>query len=387
MKPQDNVITMPAAEQSEGKSQRSIPPTQAAVDALPFDSGVWRIEGTMGLYVRCRKASKSYFVQRKVQGRVLHKMIGQVSLAEARRQAQKLWRDLRPRPAEARLTLAEAWEQYVEERPLAEKTRFLYRYSLDRYLTEWKKLPLAKVGEDRAGVRRLFLKLRRENGDALASLVMRQLRAVYQYWRRVDPSLPETPTQAVDIPIARPRDWAYSPDELRSWWTAVQRLTPTKRVLWEVLLLTGARRGSVEALTWDDIDFDAGLIHFRTAKAGRTYSIPACRRLLDILKRWREFCPPTEAGWVFPSPFKVGEHITEARDDKRGVGGAHHLRHTYRTMLAELGCPPDSARLLLGHSLSGDVSRGYITRRLVVDSLRPWAEQVAERYAAILGWE
>jgi integrase len=340
------------------------------------------------LYVRARKKTRSFIVQRKVGGKVLMRVLPAKSVAEARRMAQKAWNELRPRPAGTRkLTLFEAWMQYLQERPLSEKSRFLYCRSLEKYLSEWKNVSLAKLGEDRAGVRRLFVRLRRENGAALAARVLREFRAVYQYWRRIDSSLPESPTLAVDLPTPRPRDWAYSSDELRFWWAAVQRLTPTKRVLWEVLLLTGARRGSVEALTWDDIDFDAGLIHFRTAKAGRTYSIPACRRLLDILKRWREFCPPTEAGWVFPSPFKVGEHITEARDDKRGVGGAHHLRHTYRTMLAELGCPPDSARLLLGHSLSGDVSRGYITRRLVVDSLRPWAEQVAERYAAILGWE
>ncbi|MCX8115275.1 MAG: aldo/keto reductase, partial [Burkholderiaceae bacterium] len=48
-------------------------------------------------------------------------------------------------------------------------------------------------------------------GEALASLVMRQFRAVYQYWRRVQPDLPETPTAAVDIPTTRPRDWALSP--------------------------------------------------------------------------------------------------------------------------------------------------------------------------------
>jgi integrase len=75
------------------------------------------------------------------------------------------------------------------------------------------------------------------------------------------------------------------------------------------------------------------------------------------------------------------------RDEKRGVASAHHLRHTYRTVLAELGATPDQARLLLGHSLGGDVSRGYITPHLVIESLRPLAEAVASRYAQVLGWE
>jgi len=69
------------------------------------------------------------------------------------------------------------------------------------------------------------------------------------------------------------------------------------------------------------------------------------------------------------------------------VASAHNLRHTFRTVLAELGATPDQARLLMGHSLAGDVSRGYITAPLVVESLRPLANQMAERYARILGWD
>jgi integrase len=175
-----------------------------------------------------------------------------------------------------------------------------------------------------------------------------------------------------------------SDEELRAWWAGVQRLRPLKRVLWQVLLLTGARRGSAEALRWGDVDFERGLIHFSTAKAGRTYSVPACARLIELLRWWRDQCPP-DAEWVFESPQKPGRHVVAARDDRRGVVSAHHLRHTYRTTLAQLGCPPDSARLLLGHSLSGDVSRGYITPGLVVESLRPWSEAVAARYSKLLG--
>ncbi|MDW8131942.1 MAG: hypothetical protein RMI94_15445, partial [Bryobacterales bacterium] len=79
------LIRMPVAGAAPGKRTKSIPPTQAAVDALPFGSGTWRIEGSMGLYVRCRAQSKSFLVQRKVNGKLVQKVIGQVSLAEARR--------------------------------------------------------------------------------------------------------------------------------------------------------------------------------------------------------------------------------------------------------------------------------------------------------------
>ena len=214
---------------------------------------------------------------------------------------------------------------------------------------------------------------------------MQMLSAVYQYCRRVNLDLPPNPTEVVDVRPCKPRDWALSEKELEAWWAAVQRLKPLKQTWWMVTLLTGARMASVSHLRWQDVDFDQGMVHFRVAKAGRSYSVPMSGRLASVLRKWRQQAPPSE--WVFESPVRPGRPLQgQVRDDKRGVASAHHLRHTFRTVLAQLGCPPDSARLLLGHSLSGDVSRGYITARLVVDSLRPWAEAAAEYYARVMRW-
>ena len=87
---------------------------------------------------------------------------------------------------------------------------------------------------------------------------------------------------------------------------------------------------------------------------------------------------------VFPSPTKPDWHIVDVRADKRGVNGAHRLRHTFRTSLADLGATSDQVRLLVGHSLGGDVSRDYITVPSLVDSLRPVINAVAGRYPTIL---
>lgn len=381
-----SVLTMPAAAPEE-KRKKTVRCRQEEIDKLPYGSGDWSVEDVPGLIVRCGAVEKSYRLQRRINGRLVKVVLGPMSAAEARRQAMKHWAKLKPVPAESRMTLREAFEAYINEKPLADTTRRLYRYSFERYFARFHERALEDIGRARLEVRAHYHDLRRRHGKALASMVMRMFRAVYNYARRGCPDLPPCPTEAVDIELARPRDWALSDDELRAWGAALERLKPMKRIFWKTILLTGARRGSVEALRWQDVDLEAGRIHFSTAKAGRTYSIPACRRLVEILRAWKEDCPPSEAGWVFPSPQKPDAHIVAARDDKRGVASAHHLRHTYRTKLAELGATPDQARLLLGHSLSGDVSRGYITPHLLVESLRPLAEAVADKYAAILGWE
>lgn len=341
----------------------------------------------MGLYVRCRAKSKSFLVQRKVNGKVIQKVIGQVGLAEARRQAQRIWTSLRPPAVDGKLTLAEAWARYLEEKPLAEATRRLYRYNLRAYLSAWSGRSLEDLGNDRAGVRALCQAVRRRHGDATAAQVKQMLSAVYRYFRRVNPDLPPPPTEVVDTPPKKSRDWALSDEELRVWWEAVKRLQPLKQVLWMTLLMTGARASSVLHLRWRDVDLERGTVRFEVAKGGRAYTVPMPDRLARVLRVWKEQCPCSEAGWVFPSPRRPEQPMAAVRDDKRGVASAHHLRHTMRTRLAEAGATPDLARIALGHSLMTDVSQRYITPSLLVEAVRPLMEAVAERYAEVLGWE
>jgi len=376
-----NIIEMPRRK-GAGKT---VAANQKALDALPLGSGTWRIEGVPGLYVRCRAASKSFFVQRKVGGRVVKKTLGELSLREARRRAAWEWSRLAPAPAQGK-TLEDAFEEYFTLKDLSPKTQQLYRYNLERYLGPWRGRKLYDIGNDRAGVRRLFQRLSEAHGKAAASQVIRMLSAVYRFARRVDVSLPECPTVAVDLPAIKPRDWAMGPEELREWWKGVQGLTTLKRMWWLTCLLTGGRRGSIEALRWEDVDFDGRLINFSVAKGGRTYSVPACDTLVRLLEEYRDCGEIPPSPWVFPSPARPETHIKDVRDDKRGVKSAHRLRHTYRTVLAQLGCPPDQAKLLLGHALGG-VSGGYVTVALVTESLRPWANAVARRYEEILGEE
>jgi integrase len=359
---------------------------QKAVDALPLNSGTWRIRGVPGLYVRCRLTVKTYVLQRRVRGVLVKRTLGQLTLREARAAAMREWHALKPPPSGGRKTLEQAFREFLTERELAPATRKLYQYNAARYLAAWLPRALQDVGADRAGVRALFHDLARTYGKATASQTVRMLSAVYRYARRVDHDLPESPTVVVDLPAIKPRDWAYAPDDLREWWAAVQKLGAVKRAWWLTALLTGARRGSVEALKWEDVDTERRTIRFSVAKGGRAYLVPAADKLLALLAAYRDSgeAPPSE--WVFPSAAKTDAHLVNVRDEKRGVMGAHHLRHTFRTTLAALGATPDQARLLMGHSLSGDVSRGYITAPLLVESLRALVNAVAARYGEVLGW-
>ena len=84
-----------------------------------------------------------------------------------------------------------------------------------------------------------------------------------------------------------------------------------------------------------------------------------------------------------PSLLSAREHEIEALVKDRVARGS--VTVMLRTTLAELGVTSDQARLLMGHSMGGDVSRGYITAPLLIESLRPLADAVAEKYSDLLG--
>ena len=228
--------------------------------------------------------------------------------------------------------------------------------------------------------------------------VIRLLSSVYRWQRKVDATLPEPPTTAVEVHRIKARDWAFSPEELKAWWHSVAKgedgkpvergvktLGSIKRMWWLTALLTGARKGSIEALRWKDLDLDKKVIHFWVTKGDRPYHVPLSDKLAKLLIEYRDSGEVPPSQWVFPSTVKDGRHIIDVKNPNEGVGPAHRLRHTFRTTLAELGAPPDQSRLLMGHSMGGDVSRGYITASLVVESLRPTINAVAARYQNILG--
>ncbi|MEK7750952.1 MAG: tyrosine-type recombinase/integrase [Acidobacteriota bacterium] len=377
---------------------KTLAANQRAVDALPFGSGTWRIEGVPGLYVRARAQSKSFFVQRRVRGALVMRTLGETTVKAARAEAMTQWARLKPKPAGGRKTFEEAFQEYLAQKELAPKTREGYEYNLAHYLSDWKGRALEDIGNDPAGVRVLFHAVSRDHGKATACQVIRLLSSVYRYQRKVNLTLPECPTAAVDLWTIPPRDWALSADEIKTWWvsTAIDRdgretmlgvktLGAVKRMWWLTALLSGARSNSISALGWTDIDFDKRTIRFRVTKGDRPYIVPAADRLIELLAAYRDGGQVPPSNWVFPSPTKPARHLAKVRDDKKGVQSAHHMRHSFRTVLAELGASPDQARLLMGHSMGGDVSRGYITAPLLLESLRPVVNAAAEHYIAILG--
>src|ERR1039458_1470794 len=89
--------------------------TQKSIDALPLNSGMWKVKGFPGLYVRARARSKSFMLQRRIEGDLVKAMLGPLTMKAAKEEAMKQWGGLERKEAAAGdvLTLGAALEQYI----------------------------------------------------------------------------------------------------------------------------------------------------------------------------------------------------------------------------------------------------------------------------------
>lgn len=129
-----------------------------------------------------------------------------------------------------------------------------------------------------------------------------------------------------------------------------------------LLLLTGARRGEVLGLKWEQLDLKAGLARLDTRKAGGLLlTLPAAA--VAVL----ESMLPLEGNpYVFPGDREgkpmTGNSLSHAwRVLAKGVGledvRLHDLRHTFASVLAGRGASLPIIGALLGHSQSQTTAR------------------------------
>lgn len=171
-----------------------------------------------------------------------------------------------------------------------------------------------------------------------------------------------------------------SPDEIKRLLAAAE--PGWHRTFLLTAALTGARSGELLALTWADVDFEAGTIGIRRAatwartradreagQSGARYFAPKTKHshrqveappeLVSALKRWKLACPSSATGLVFPkadgSPMHrktLADQALHPAQQRAGLRrfGVHQLRHFFASELIRQGYPPTEVAARLGHS-------------------------------------
>lgn len=131
------------------------------------------------------------------------------------------------------------------------------------------------------------------------------------------------------------------------------RMTP----LITLSLKTGARRGELFDLRWDDIDFINRVLTIRgeIAKSSKTRHIPLSPIAFETMTNWQKQAP-TQTGRVFPSD--DGNRLDNVKNSWTSILEAaaiesfrwHDMRHDFASKLVMKGVPLNTVRELCGHA-------------------------------------
>lgn len=296
----------------------------------------------------------------------------------------------RRREEKAKMTLGEAYEQYrvLHVAPRGVKSADEIHALWERCLGPLPDLPVKKHGRKRAkhpaGVDWSKRKLEAiSNPDAralhaaigrthrtMANRVVELLSAIYNNAR--EHGYPgENPAAGIEPFREKKRDRFILPDELPRFFKALAADTSRDFQHFVLLsLLTGARRGNVLAMRWQELDLESATWRIPDTKNQEPQLVALVPEAVEILRKRN----PQDTGYVFPAPSKTG-HMTPPKKRWRALREraevadlrVHDLRRSLGSWQAISGASLAIIGKSLGHK-SPDATMIYA--RLHLDPVR-----------------
>jgi integrase len=333
--------------------------------------------------------TKSYIVigasgERKTIGRV-----GVLSLKDARMQALRLKADYQPKKYKAPpVTLSDARTAYLAAIDVRPSTRPSTRRYYETYLAKLPDMPLAEVEH-----RHIYAILDKAPRGS-AALHLRTFSAFFRWC--VPRYLKYSPCTGVKVAHKiGERSRVLSDLELGKIWRACDggtcskaaTETPNLRVVGSIpspfaiivqlLMLTGMRRTECSLIekSWINEKNKTLTIPASVAKNGRQHTIPVSNNSLMLA-----------AGLALATcshstkPYTNWSKPKNLLDALSGVTDwvLHTLRHTYRSNLARLRCPPHIAERLVNHISSRTALERIYDHHTHADEMREWQEKYEE---------
>ncbi|MBS0495792.1 MAG: integrase family protein [Proteobacteria bacterium] len=186
------------------------------------------------------------------------------------------------------------------------------------------------------------------------------------------------------LPSNTRRTDALEAAQVPGWWAGVEQLSNrTASAYLRALLLTGARREELAALTWANVDFQWRKLTIAD-KVDSTRTIPLSPYMAQMLATL-----PRVGPYVFASTGKAGR-ITDTRAShakalqSAAIEGLtiHGLRRSFSLLGEAAGAPAGAIAQVMGHKPSA-TAEGYRPRS--IDALRPFLEQIEAHILALAG--
>jgi integrase len=310
--------------------------------------------------------SRTFYVYRRIEGRPVRIRLGDfpaMTVEQARRLAVKTNFDIQngidprkeKRAIRGEATLREAFNHHLDTY-LKDHTRSWVESErmFDKYVGKLADRRLSDIHPTELSA--LHVRIGKNHGKYQANRVVSLIRATFNYAIRHGAKC-TNPAGKVAKFKERSRDRFLAPDELKRFLLA---LNDEPEQIWKdfflMLLLTGARRGNVQSMRWDDVSIDRGLwrIPAEESKSDEPLLVILTPPAVRILQRRASEANGSE--YVFPA-FKGDGHITEPRAAWRRLlkranidnFRIHDLRRTVGSWAAAAGVSLPIIGKLLGH--------------------------------------
>lgn len=354
------------------------------------DAGIVRRElndGTVRFYIRyvdvdgvrrmrlaegARTRAEAKLIRDAARGNVMQGRVGIDPKADERRRAR------------ARMTVRDLGEKFLQEYENdTVKDMEVYRRKARSHLTVHiyarlgARAVVSLTGADFSALRKAMAEAKKSPDQI--RLVMATAKKMFR-WAVAADVIDRNPLDGVKLPSGRRSEIFYDEAEIEKILTAVRdERGEGDFALVQLLALTGMRKSEALALRWSDIRDDGFVDVVRAEngapKNGERRTVPMHPHLADVLRAWKELCPETDVGLVFPQRGRGmrdeskrqranrAELRQGGRDDlrwfrllvervvpeKKATHPLHALRHSFGSFLAQRGTYQAAIMAIMGH--------------------------------------
>ena len=311
-----------------------------------------------------------------------------LSLAEAREKA-KTWRrwiekgkdpraeEERERRLELRkleTTFGAVAEDFIQLHVKAQRRgRDSEREIRKELIAVWEDRPIASI--TREDVASLVDAVARRPAPYLAHIVLGHLRSLFNWAiNRTTYGLETSPCDRIKpkalIGTKEPRQRVLSDAEIAALWRGSETLGYPFGPLYQVLLLTGARKSEVSGARWNEFDLNKKIwtVPPERFKSNASHLIPLSDAAVAIIESLPHF---TKGDHLFTTTYggkpiagfskgkgRIDKLMVEQLGSSPPAWVIHDIRRTVRTRLASLRVPDLVAEMVIGHGRKG-IQRVY----------------------------
>ncbi len=337
-----------------------------------------------------RGESRTFYVYPRIHGRPVRVRLGrfpEMTIDQARKQAAVVLAEIargndpqeQKRALRRQCTLRELFSHYLETHAkihCREKSWYEDQRLFNRHLPVWHARRISTITT--ADIAALHGRIGKKT-PCQANRLLTLLCKLFNYGRRTLKSDRVNPCEGVRRFGEATRERFLSGGELKRLFKALAKEPEPFRSFFLLLLLTGARKGNVQAMRWRDVDLDSRLwrIPNNQSKNRDSLTIVLSPESVGILRRRRVAVDGAE--YVFPGFGKTG-HVVEpkmawgrvVKRAKLNDCRMHDLRRTLGSWQAAGG----TSLLIIGKSLGHrSESATRIYARLATDPVRESVEK------------